>query len=178
MLLKRAAFAANVRELCIPIRWRRAFDRLLVGPQRKPLRLQQLGQRRLLDAMPLARQRLHQVRQRRGGPAHQAQRIARGLHCLLQIRQQRRVSHRQRFPAAATPADACAGLVVLACRPFLQPPLDRVDRDAGLAGDHAGAAASLRLGGQVLTPLLLIQQGPQLLVFFGGGERFHALQPR
>ena len=67
---------------------------------------------------------------------------------------------------------------VLTCRPFLQPPLDRVDRDAGLAGDHAGAAASLRLGGQVLTPLLLIQQGPQLLVCFGGGERFHALQPR
>ena len=128
--------------------------------------------------MAFGLQRLDQVRQRLGGPAHQAHGVSLGFQDVLQVSQQRRVDARQFLSACSKQTDARSWLIGLACFPFSQAPFDRVERDACLPGDRAGAASSLRLGSQVVSPLLLIEQGVHLLVFLFGGERFHTLTLR
>src|SRR5262245_57759878 len=100
-------------------------------------------------------QRQHQVRERLGGPAHQAHWISLGLQGLLQIRKPGWVTLRQLFPACSGPTNACSWSVGFACLPFFQTPLDRVEGDTCFPGDRAGTSSSLRLGGQVWSPLLL-----------------------
>src|SRR5215467_10202544 len=107
--------------------------------------------------MALALQHLDQVRQRFGSPAHQAHRVALGLQGLLQVGKQGRVTLRYLFPACSRSANACSWVIGLACLAFSQAPFDRMERDTCLSGNRTGAASSLRLGSQVLSPLVLIE---------------------
>ena len=68
--------------------------------------------------MAFGLERLDQVRQRLGGPAHQAHRVALGLQELLQIGQQGWVGAHQLFSAGSWPTDAGAWFVGLAGFPF------------------------------------------------------------
>jgi hypothetical protein len=108
----------------------------------------------LLRVMAFGLQGLDQMRQRFGGPAHQAHRVALGLQLLFQVGQQARVALRHLFPACSWLAYTCSWVRGLACLPFSQAPFDRIEGDTCIPGDCAGAASSLCLGGQVLSPLL------------------------
>src|SRR5260370_32561059 len=104
LLLELLAQGSDMPNLLITIGMRRAFQRFLVDFERIALLVQQVGQRRSLDAMSLPRVRLDQLRQCMRRPFDQARPIPFGLQQCRQIPLQGRIRPRCLLPPTPGPA--------------------------------------------------------------------------